>query len=66
MYQFWLRKSPSTVKALLSWGNGLRTSVYDQDHNWLCRPAKLQDWSKILVGIAGLKKPIGDPLCIER
>ena len=43
-------------------GIGLRKKFMNGIGIRLCKPSGLWDWKKILVGIAGLKNPIGDPL----
>ena len=56
--QCWLRKSSPTEEALLRLGNGLGRHFLGRD--WPYKPSELRAWEKILVGIAGLKNPIGD------
>ena len=63
MDRSWLRKSSRTGKALLSLGNnGLRQNCMIGIRIGRYKPSGLQDWEKILVGIAGLKNPIGNLL----
>ena len=48
-------------KALLGLGNERRQNCMIGIGIGRYKPSGLRDWEKILVGIVGLKNPIGDP-----